>query len=290
MLSIHILYRGAARLALISAALLPLAACDNIDEKDRLIPVEREHSDKVVLLEEFTGARCVNCPDGAAKVHSILESEAFKGKVIAVSLYPEQMVQLTLPITTDLRTPEATEYFSAYDGPSKGLPCAMFDRTPFAGSVLQLDVNQWPTRVDEALKTYATPTPVPVTISMTSDFNAGDRKLEVAYTVNYVDPIAQEVSFQLWALESGIISRQSSTTGIIREYENNHVLRTALNGTWGESLGAVHGVGDKSTGTASITLPENWKPENMHVVGFLFYTHDRRVIQAHQIPLLNSSI
>ncbi len=49
-------------------------ACDNIDEDDRFIPVERPHSEKTVLIEEFTGARCVNCPDGAAVVAALHET------------------------------------------------------------------------------------------------------------------------------------------------------------------------------------------------------------------------
>ena len=46
--------------------LLVCAGCEVIQESDRLIPFERETGGarKHVLIE-FTGFRCVNCPDAA---------------------------------------------------------------------------------------------------------------------------------------------------------------------------------------------------------------------------------
>ncbi len=267
----HLIYMAGASLMMLSCT-----SCDNIDEQDRLIPIERPHSEKVVLLEEFTGATCVNCPNGASTVHSMLESEAFKGKLVAVSLYPSQMANLTTPITTDLRTPEATEYFSAYDGTSKGLPSAMMDRTPYKGSVLQLLPPTWSGVVSEMLKEQS-----PVTLDLTSTYDASSRNLTVSYTVDYNDPVQEEVYMQLWVVENGILSIQASTTGLIYDYENNHVLRAAINGTWGESLGASHIPGSQSAGMASITLKQDWVPENVQVVGFAYRASDRRVLQAH---------
>lgn len=270
MRSPYILYIAGVCLSLLAAS------CDNIDEQDRLIPVERPHSDKVVLLEEFTGARCVNCPNGAEAVHAMLESDAFKGRLVAVSLYPSQMVSLTTPINVDLRTEAATDYFSAYDGPSKGLPSAMFDRTPYQGSVLQTTVASWSSVVSAMLAGTA-----PVTINLDADFDDSSRELTINYDVAYDEPVNEEVCMQLYVIENGIVSRQSSTTGTLQNYVNNHVLRTAANGTWGESLGANHLPTTHSLGNATVTLDAGWKAENIQVVGFVYRASDRTVLQAH---------
>lgn len=259
--------------AALGASML-LASCDNIDEQDRLIPIEREHSDKVVLVEEFTGARCVNCPTGAAKIHDMLEVNG--DNMIAVSLYPSQLAELTTPWNVDLRTPEATEYYSAYNGTKIGLPCGMFDRTQYNGAFLLTDVNSWPSAFSAMHSEQAV-----AVVNMTTDYDSATRTLTANYDVEYTDPVMTEVSFQLWVVENGIVSRQSTLTGIDRAYVNNHVLRGAINGTWGDSLGATHAPGSHSQGSASITLKDNWVAENVQVVGFLYRASDRHVLQAH---------
>ena len=49
-----------------------MTACSNIDEDERLIYVKPAAVERSVLLEDFTGQRCVNCPlaaDEIAKLH-----------------------------------------------------------------------------------------------------------------------------------------------------------------------------------------------------------------------------
>lgn len=263
------------------AALMALASCDNIDEADRFIPVERPESDKVILIEEFTGARCVNCPTGAATVADL--HEQYPGQVVAVSLYPEQMASLTAPITTDLRTTVASDIFSAFDGTSKGLPAAMFDRSTFNGSVLQLTVTQWPSFVYDLLSNQTSP----VNIALETAYNESSRELTVNYNVDFLSAVNEEVSFQLYITEDGIESMQLTPTGMDTKYINNHVLRAALNGTWGTSLGSLTLAGQQKSGSATVTLKDDWKAENCNVVGFLARTGDKTVLQAaetHVVP------
>ena len=57
----------------IGAILAPLAAgCDSVDENDRYIEMPPVESNRVVLLEDFTGQYCVNCPDA----HEVMEQLA----------------------------------------------------------------------------------------------------------------------------------------------------------------------------------------------------------------------
>ncbi|MBQ5723465.1 MAG: hypothetical protein IIV64_04635, partial [Muribaculaceae bacterium] len=53
------------------AASMAFVSCDNIPEEDRYIEVEVNKSEKVVLLEDYTGMQCVNCPDAAAIIDNI---------------------------------------------------------------------------------------------------------------------------------------------------------------------------------------------------------------------------
>ena len=49
-------------LTIILAAVL--TACSHIDEDERYIYQKPEQADRTVLLEDFTGQRCINCPKG----------------------------------------------------------------------------------------------------------------------------------------------------------------------------------------------------------------------------------
>ena len=55
-------------------AVLALGACNEIDEADRLLDYTPPAGDRNVLLEEFTGQMCPNCPEGAREAHRLQEN------------------------------------------------------------------------------------------------------------------------------------------------------------------------------------------------------------------------
>ena len=61
------------KLLYIFIAAIVLSSCDVISEGDRIIPVEVILGERRVLLEEFTGFRCVNCPSAATIAHELIE-------------------------------------------------------------------------------------------------------------------------------------------------------------------------------------------------------------------------
>lgn len=265
--------------SLCGMAALCLTACENVDEADRFIGVDAPHSDKTVLIEEFTGQKCVNCPRGAETVAAL--HEAYGAQVIGVSLYPEQLSNLTKPYKAqyDLRTKEASDLFSAFDGTKLGLPCAMFNRTAFNGSVLDNNTSSWGTPVLQLLQEGTSP----VTITLQGTYDAASRELKVDYDLAFADGVSDALSFQLYIIENGIVTWQSTEAGLNKEYVNNHVLRRALYGTWGTELGSGFMPGAKHTGSATTVLDEKWVPENVQVVGFVSGSN-RAVLQASLLP------
>ena len=61
-------------------------ACDDVAEDDRFIYVEPAEVAKRVLLEDFTGQRCINCPE-ASELIERLQEEYGADNVIAVGIY-----------------------------------------------------------------------------------------------------------------------------------------------------------------------------------------------------------
>ena len=90
MKSIKNIYNAVAGKCLIgitaAAAVMGMASCTDIDENDRLIYVKPAEVKKHVLIEDFTGQRCVNCPKATNLIHS-LQQQFGEDNVIAVGIY-----------------------------------------------------------------------------------------------------------------------------------------------------------------------------------------------------------
>lgn len=85
----------------VACTVLALASCDEVDKADRYIEVDTgivappENPDdtgrptsvqRAVLIEDFTGQMCVNCPNAVPVIEQL--EEAYPGKVVAVAYIP----------------------------------------------------------------------------------------------------------------------------------------------------------------------------------------------------------
>ena len=97
---------------IIGIALL-MAACSHIAEDEQLIEVAVDDMPtneimRNVLLEDFTGQRCVNCPKAAEIIHQL--EKAYGDRLIPVGIYWEPK-----PVPNGLATETGKEYFSNWN-------------------------------------------------------------------------------------------------------------------------------------------------------------------------------
>ena len=71
------------KFVIVALACFMLTGCDEVSESDRLIYVKPAEVSRAVLIEDFTGQRCINCPNAADEI-SRLQEEYGEDKVIAV--------------------------------------------------------------------------------------------------------------------------------------------------------------------------------------------------------------
>lgn len=244
-------------------------ACDDIDENNRLIPVERPTVERVVLAMDFTGMRCVNCPNAATTLHQSVEK--YPGSVIVVGIHAAAASDFTLPLgPLDLRAPVSDVYYNYFK------PAALPSASINGGTVLSgTELSLWTTTIDNEIAK-----PAPADVELETSYDESTRELTVDYTVKFNEMHSTETSILLWLTESDIVGPQMSTTGFIPQYVHNHVLRASLNGDWGESLGSGFVTDQTLTGSATLKLDEKWVAENCEVVGFIFNTENRGVQQA----------
>ena len=254
----------------ICAAALSLMACSNIDEDDRLIEVEPVQVARRVLIEDFTGQRCVNCPEGAAKIEDMMR-EYGADNIIAVGIHGGPFAKTTTGQPFPLWT-ETGEYYYQKNN-IEASPTALFDRKAKSS-----DVDKWMGLVYDAIKVAA-----PLELDATTSYDEATRTVTI--NVNAKGVLDVTGKLQLWLTEDNITNIQYMPDGSINtQYVHNHVFRTAVNGQDGEDFSIAWD--EEKTVTSTYVLDEDWKAENMSVVAFVY--NNSGVQQVVKVPVIST--
>lgn len=282
------LYKLAIAAAL--AGVLAFSSCDNIDENDRYTPIEKPtDSSRTLLIQEFTGNRCVNCPEGAAALHSIQDS--YPGQVIVVGLHPygaNGKNPNTAPLKKqDLRSNAAQAIFDIYA--PDGFPYLVLN-----GKGSDALPSMWFTIATDSIINMANQ-PVNVTIRPESKYDPTSRELKVNFSLDFLNNVTCKdgLGTMVWVMENNIVGYQLNAQGeTLDDYVHNHVLRAALeqepgvNGDNGKIIGTSFNEGDTYSGSASIKLDEKWVAENCQVVIYVFDSGNHWVEQASLLNVI----
>ena len=112
---------------------------------------------KKVLIEDFTGHLCPNCPDAATELEAI--SDAFPGQIIGMAIHVTKSFARPYPASQapnyqyDFRTQWGDEWDNFYGISNVGLPRGMINRTGYQDDLHRLGKDEWATTVvDELIK------------------------------------------------------------------------------------------------------------------------------------------
>jgi hypothetical protein len=258
-----------------------LPSCDIIEEP-YLVKVESNDGPDTVnkvrkiLLEDFTGQQCPNCPKAAQEALNI--KAIYGEQLVIVSIHAGNYSEPaeTGNFTADYRTPEGNELNSYFA--IQGYPVGLVNRTDYGGSLLLLK-DSWQSAVD-ALANLE----IQAWITIDNSYNSSTRKLDCTLETEFLADLPDTYNICVYLLESGIVSPQKTLTGTVLDYTHNHMLRTTLNGTWGDPVGTdgLAVTGSKVTNTYSYTLPEDWNADNCAIVAFVYNTETMEVVQAEE--------
>ncbi len=268
--------------------------CDNISEDNRYIKVEKPvfENPQTLLVMEFTGNRCINCPTGASIIEQIKEDEG-ENKVITVGLHPKgnnytnpMVAQYPERHLQDFRSDAATAIYEYYN-PS-GFPAAVFN-----GLNMSSSTSNWMALASTALQSTAN-----MSIDADCNYDSDLQELKVNYKVKFGNTISEKLNLTVWLVENNIIGSQYMPDGSTNEeYVHNHVLRTSLNGDWGETIAngnpgeSVDSETPAVEGSATISLKDKgWVPENCEVVVYVYRNSDKGVEQATKTPVIKTQV
>lgn len=242
--------------ALVSlAAILP--ACDNIAEDDRYIEVEATKAERTVLLEDFTGQGCVNCP-GAHRIIEALE-EQYGSHFIAVSIHAGHFaVSADNKRYTGLMQQEGQTYNDRYG--IEDYPQGIID-----GQMPALNADQWASAVYDKISETT-----PLTIGLEASLDDTDNTIDISCHLNSSEVLSGNLV--VWIVESSIVARQEDLNeGRINDYVHNNVFRACVNGLDGDMVTLSAGAATDRDYTISVkdTATEKWVPGNLSVVAFV---------------------
>lgn len=257
-------------------------ACDKIPENETRteLPVALpEWHGKYVVLEDFTGVRCVNCPAAALVARSI--KSIMKDSVILVELHPQKPMSLTRPHgdDPDFRTEAAQSYSDYWKVP--GLPRGMVNRRQAPGQLLT--EGTW---LGTAMEVFAEE-PF-CTVSATASLSGATvtAKIQGVFTQDYTE--AGDIHVITMLLEDGFVVTQSVQGGEDPAFSRNHVLRTTFGSEWGAKvLDAKPAAEQTFELETSVEVDAAWKTDNLSVVVLVTNAETREILNATQVHHLN---
>lgn len=182
---------------------------------------------KNILLEEFTGINCGNCPSAHKIAANLLlaQENTFYSIAIHSGYYASPFSD-----QPDFRTPEGEELDATFASGS-GYPCGMINRHTFAGTSPIMSRSNWTLCAKEIHQENA-----PVNLYVTSTYSAADAQLTVHVEGYYTADVDAQQNLLTVALTQNNIRGPQSGGGVGSDYLHQHMLRDYLTPLWGDTI------------------------------------------------------
>ena len=271
---------------------LGFSACDKI-EKPYIANTPNGGGDttgtktRKVLIEDFTGQKCGNCPGAAATINTI--KGIYGEKVISVALYTNFYATPSgAPYTYDFRTTFGNDYDATFQ--PVGWPAGMINRRGYPTTTHWQNMSSWADTVGAVLAL-----PQEANIVITNNYNSSARVLNTSIRSEFLTLHNGNYKLIVLLTEDSIVKPQYFGPPISKDslnYVHRHVLRDGISSnSWGETLlsGTIV-AGDTAVKTYNYTLPAAFPATNgiapnenlCYVVAYIYDAATYEVIQAEE--------
>lgn len=241
-------------------------------EEDNTIP-ERVRR---VLLEDFTGQRCVNCPTAHEIAHNLQEYYG-DDKLITVAVHAGFFaLPIGEPYNYDFRT-EAGNAYESFFG-VQTYPSGMVNRINSSGNYL-IDKDGWGSAADAE---FQKETSLEITIKP----SLSDNKISGDIDLYFFEDFGTQAYLQIYVMEDNIVKPQVTPGGDDLNYNHMHVLRGAINGDWGQLLPSTYLAEERTTiSFSNYEIGDDWNTEELYIVAYVYDASTKEVLQVNKKKL-----
>lgn len=253
------------------SAFLTILLLSGCEEKPILIP-DLQAGARRVLVEELTGVRCQNCPDGARELLALQQTYG-KENLIIVSVHAAG--NFSVPYASspanqyDFRFDKATE-LANYIGVAEGYPTASVNRQLLAGNMsLFSPRSAWPGMIaNEFNEDFG------LDMFLNTSYNESTRQLDIDLNLAPSATLSGENRLTVLITQDSIVDVQLDGSTKVADYVHRHVLRSIVTKSDGDPISAPLTAGSLVSQSLSTTLDPSWDAKHCSVIAFVHHTGD----------------
>lgn len=258
--------------------LIVIISCDKIDNpypKTVSVPIDTSTETHVrrVLLEDFTGHDCPNCPSAQREAEKLIKDPptSYGDRLLVLAIHAGFFASPKGGcLTYDFRTTVGTS-MDAFFKPTL-YPRGMVNRKDFPANQHMKPFGSWATEIASLIDL-----PPDMDITIQNTYSSTNRKLDIAIESEFLTQQTGDFKIVVLLTEDSIIQCQNDAGTIVTDYVHMHVLRDAINGSggqWGDNLtsGTIN-PGAKFVTNLTYTIPtspNNIDPAHARVIAFVY--------------------
>jgi len=273
------------------------SACDKVDEP---LVLKREYSinqdldlpfdsvvitRKQVLLEDFTGHKCVNCPEAAINAHSLAEDIDHKLIIYSVHAGFWAEPDETGKYTADFQCDAGNEIFNNFN--IQAWPAGTVNRVEFNGSKI-LAGDEWADAVYAELEKNNV-----INMTLKTHYNDEMNTITVVVATTFMQQLEGKFTLVVLIVEDHILSWQRNnepSIGPVPDWENydqRNVLRDALSSPFGNYFtddGTIVS-GETYEAPFSYEPSKDWMTDNCNIIAYIIHEETGEILQAAELGI-----
>ena len=287
-------------LAILSSILI-ITSCDVEDGPFITDYDSYVNPEKKVLIEDFTGHLCPNCPDAARELDAI--HDIYGDQIIGMAIHVSKSFARPYPASQapnfqyDFRTNWGDDWDAFYGISAMGLPRGMINRIGYQDESHKLGKDEWASTVALELKKD-----IDFTLHISSD------ETSISIISEVQNNISSVYNLVVCLTESNIENWQKDGQENVENYIHNHVLRTVLmdeelsnssNYVAGQQIERVinydlaaleqYNIDYSTNNTAELGNGNagGWVASNMSIIAYIYNTNTKEIVQVEEAHLNN---
>jgi hypothetical protein len=249
-----------------------------------------------VLVEDYTGHTCLNCPQAAKKAVEL--ENMFGDGVIIVAVHAGYFAEpdAKAGFPEDFRTDAGEVYDQRFGASAAGNPQGLINRKDYPNSPTKAPLL-WQNEVTSILNT-----PIEADVIMMCEYNKADSTVCINIQTKFLTAMPADRVYNLTVMfiQDSIKAPQKDGSAKIDDYWHRHVVRDLITSNFGDSLTVNPNVNEpilkkyrykiKHDYASKILKPKGTsivcKPENCYLVAFLSDKNTYRILQAEEVKII----